>query len=96
MKAGWRGMKGRIYFKSVHAKLQLEKERREARLNAKRLYKEGRLYEAVDAISAVKSITPELMFMKSQLYYQLHKFTECVQVSKDAIGTTLYIQNYND
>lgn len=79
-------MKGRIYFKTIRDALVIKKEQREARKAAEILYNSGKIYEAVDSISAVKNLTPDLQFMKSQFYYQLQDYQECVKSCRKGIG----------
>ena len=88
VKAGWRGMKGRIYFKSIKADLIVKKEQREAKLNASTLYAEGKIHEALEILSSVKAenMLPSLLFMKSQFFYQLEEWRLCVDVCRMCIG----------
>ena len=79
-------MKGRIYFKSIRDDLVVKKEQRAARQDAENLYNSGKIYEAADSISAVKNLTPGLQFMKSQFYYQLQDYVECVKSCRKGIG----------
>jgi hypothetical protein len=88
VKAGWRGMKGRIYFRSVRDALVIKREQREAKINATSLYNKGSLHAAADLISGVHNLTPELQFMKSQFYYQLQDYPMCIASCKKGIGNT--------
>lgn len=86
VKAGWRGMKGRRYFKSIRDSLVIKREQREVRRNASSLYDNGDIYAAAELISQVKNLTPELQFMKCQCYYQLQHYSKCISSCKHGIG----------
>jgi hypothetical protein len=81
-------MKGRRYFKSIKDDLAIQKERREGKINAKKAYKEGKIYEAVDIINSVRNLTPELIFLKCQFLYQLQDYKTCVSTALLATGYT--------
>ena len=86
VKAGWRGMKGRIYFTTVRSTLVIQREQREARISATDQYNAGKLFEATDTISAVKYLTPDLQLMKCKFLYQLQRYSDCIAACKTAIG----------
>jgi hypothetical protein len=90
VKAGWRGMKGRIYFKSIKADLVVKREQREAKLNASALFAEGKIHQAVQVLTSVKpeNMLPSLLFMKSQFYYQLDEWKLCIDVCRKGIGAS--------
>lgn len=71
VQAGYRGMKGRQYYRSIRNDLILQRQQREARALAKQQFSQGLREDALQTIATVNPLNVELEVMRLKIYYVL-------------------------
>lgn len=84
VKAGYRGMLGRRYFRSIREELEVGKEQRTAKASAIAAIRENRKEDAIRIASSVRKMNGELYLILAKVYYTLHRFEECEKAGRAA------------
>jgi hypothetical protein len=86
VKAGYRGMMGRRYFKAIQADLRLKKEQREAKVNAVEYFKKGEYEMTLETLNKVTEMTCELYYIRAKVRYFQHLWMECFEDTRKAMS----------
>lgn len=88
VQAGYRGMIGRRYFRSVRNRLLQEKARRELKENVLSAFAEGRSEECLQLLTApdAPELSNELRVIQGKIYYTMRDFDRCMEVARQIIA----------
>lgn len=84
VKAGYRGMIGRRYFKTIRGDLILKKNQREAKTQAIIFFKDGKYDLTIDALNNVAEMSCELYLIRAKVYYIKNQYEDCYRDSRIA------------
>lgn len=87
VQAGYRGMVGRRYFKSIRHDLELKKLQREAKIAAIEAFKAGNKQKTLEILSMVEKMTGELYIVQAKVLYTAELFDQCIESAKNALET---------
>ena len=87
VQAGYRGMIGRRYFKSIRNELEIKKAQREAKIAAVEAFKAGDKEKTIEILSTVEQMTGELYIVKAKVLYTTEQFDESIECAKSALST---------
>jgi hypothetical protein len=89
VQAGYRGMVGRKYFKSIRYDLEMKKAQREAKIAAIEAFKAGDKEKTLKILSRVEQMTGELYIVKAKVQYIMEQIDQCIVSAKAALGRVL-------
>jgi tetratricopeptide (TPR) repeat protein len=87
VQAGYRGMVGRRYFKSIRNELEIKRAQREAKIAAIEAFKNGDKEKTIEILSMVEQMTGELYIVKAKVLYTTEQYDQCIESSLAALGT---------
>jgi hypothetical protein len=91
VKAAYRGMLGRRYFKTIKADLEMKKKQRVAKTEAVQAFKDGDREKTMQILEFVEQMNGELYIVKSKVLYVSERFDESLQAAIHASGRILTI-----
>lgn len=77
VQAAYRGLKGRRFFLSVKPRLEILREHRYAKIAVLKACESGVAPEALEILSTVREISPELSLMQAKIAYTLKEYHVC-------------------
>eukprot|EP00602_Paraphysomonas_sp_CaronLab_P000830 CAMPEP_0185029112 /NCGR_PEP_ID=MMETSP1103-20130426/15221_1 /TAXON_ID=36769 /ORGANISM="Paraphysomonas bandaiensis, Strain Caron Lab Isolate" /LENGTH=315 /DNA_ID=CAMNT_0027563733 /DNA_START=34 /DNA_END=978 /DNA_ORIENTATION=+ len=87
VKAAYRGMLGRRYFKSIRKDLELKKMQREAKSKAIEAFRSGDRDKTLEILGMVDEMNGELYIVKAKVLYKLEEFEQSAVSAKLALST---------
>lgn len=87
VQAGYRGMIGRRYFKTIRIELEIKKAQREAKIAAIEAFKAGDREKTIEILSMVEQMTGELYIVKAKVLYTLGQFEDSIECALAALST---------
>ena len=86
VKAGFRGMKTRRYVKSIRHKLEMERQQRNAKIEAVASFANGGRQEVLDIIATVMELNGELYIVKAKVYYAMEDMDNSYKAAEMALS----------
>jgi tetratricopeptide (TPR) repeat protein len=88
VQAGYRGMVGRRYFKSIKTELEIKRAQREAKIAAIEAFKIGDKEQTIKILSMVEQMTGELYIVKAKVLYTTKQYDQCIECALAALSTS--------